>query len=252
MSAPLPWCVLQSNELVVGLLAWHKHLNYSKHDSDADSSCGHSTASSLLGAGRLHASSSTLSSMGSGDSLFSNSSMGSSIGSLSDSSGDSEAGEQCSECAQACEAGSDAGCDSDYHSCIGDDEDEQLCRHWSMQQHLSGDSGSTGSRSMCTAADVAKQARALETAFSAPAGLDFLGGSAYDPVSNAAAARDQGTGSISVTAVQGAGAGRSRPKSGVKAAAAIASAARRMAERFKPRRTPGLRRSHKSCSGAGL
>lgn len=92
----------------------------------------------------------------------------------------------------------------------------------------------------------------METAFSAPVGLDFVSGSVYDPVSNAAAAHDQGAGSIGITAVQGAGAGGSRPKSGVKAAAAIASAARRMADRFKPRRTPGLRRSHKSCSGAGL
>jgi hypothetical protein len=251
--------VLQSNELIVGLLAWHKHLNYSKHDSDTDSSCGHSTASSLFGAGRLHtSSSSTLSSMGSGDSLFSNSSMGSSIGSLSDTSGDSEAGEQCSDCAQsACEAASDAGCDSDYHSCIEEEEeeeeeDQQLC-HWSgVQRDVFGDSSSssstgsssTGSSSMCTS----KQTRALETALSAPAGFDF-GAAAYDSVSNAAAAADQGAG---MTAAQGAGAGGSRPKSGVKAAAAIASAARRMAERFKPRRAAGLRRSHKSCSGAGV
>lgn len=243
---------VQSNELIVGLLAWHKHLNYSKHDSDTDSSCGHSTASSLFGAGRLHtSSSSTLSSMGSGDSLFSNSCMGSSIGSLSDSSGDSEAGEQCSECAQsACEAGSDAGCDSDYHSCIEEEEeaeDEQLC-HWSgVQQDVSGDSSSsTGSNSssMCTN----KQTRALETAFSAPAGFDF-GAAACDSVSDDAIAADQGAG---MTAAQGACAGGSRPKSGVKAAAALASAARRMAERFKPRRAAGVRRSHKSCSGAGV
>lgn len=247
-SAPHVLCTHgpQNGKPIMSLLVWHKNLNYgpgrkaTRQGSDSGSSA---SSSSFSYSHSRHSSQDTSSSTYS-SSMFS--SGGSSSISGVETSSDSST--QCSEIDDAGQAGSAASCgdegssecssDSDYLSCIGEEEDDFLQQQGQQagHQHITS----------------TKQSVLLESAQSAPLPLDYYTVESCDGLDVAPVCVTVIPSSVTGQELAGAGAGsgasrrssasgggaKGKKSKGKAAAAAVASAARRVAARFR-RSCPG-------------
>lgn len=258
------FCWLQTDELFLGLLVWHKHLNYPQgkkqpRDSDADSTGCHSQYTTRSGASSLFTSTSMLSSL----------CTDSSIGSVDSSSSSFSSNSRDDDCSK-CEVESDVECDSDYYSCIDDADHHYSKSDLQQEPEVSTSSSSSGDKGAVqqpvyrpfAASAAGQQQPLLEMAFSAPADLVYLSmtyqslRSSEVPSGTTVDAGATTSGHAEgCTEAGGEGAnkrGKAKRKSaGGKALAAVTSAARHMAARFKAR--PGLALGRNvSCPGSAL
>jgi len=237
----------QNGKPIMSLLVWHKNLNYGpgrKATRQASDSGSSASSSSFSYSHSRHCSQDTSSSTYSSSMFSSGSSSSSGVETSSDSS------TQCSDIDDVGQAGSAASCgdegssecssDSDYLSCIGEEEadflQQQQGKQAEHQPHMTG----------------AKQFVLLESAQSAPLPLDYYTPESCDGLDVAPVCVTVIPSSVTGQQLAGAGAGsgasrrssasgggaKGRKSKGKAAAAAVASAARRVAARFR-RSCPG-------------